>query len=127
MAILFFSDGIDFHLSRPRITTAWIKNVVKKEKKSLHSLSYVFSSDAHLVRLNRQYLNHNTLTDILTFDYSVDPNSIQGEIYVSARKRGSLPIFALSSTWNRLRPRMARISRETFTIDPRFQCSGSTM
>ena len=86
MAVLFFSDGIDFHLPRPRITTAWIKNVVKKEKKSLHSLSYVFSSDAHLAKLNRQYLNHNTLTDILTFDYSVDPNSIQGEIYISIER-----------------------------------------
>jgi len=86
MAVLFFSDGIDFHLSRPSITTSWIKKVIKKENKSLHSLGYVFSSDAHLVKLNRQYLNHNTLTDILTFDYSVDPNSIQGEIYISIER-----------------------------------------
>jgi rRNA maturation RNase YbeY len=86
MAILYFSDGIDFHLSRPRITTSWIKNVIKIERKSLLSLSYVFSSDASLMKLNRQYLSHNTLTDILTFDYSNDPNSIKGEIYISIER-----------------------------------------
>jgi rRNA maturation RNase YbeY len=86
MAILFFSNGVDFRLSKPRVTTSWIKNVIKREKRKLHSLSYVFSSDEHLLELNSQYLEHNTLTDIITFDYSNDPDSIHGEIYISIER-----------------------------------------
>jgi len=86
MAILFFSEGIDFHLSGPHTTTLWIKNVIKKEKKKLHSLNYVFCSDDYLAKLNRHYLRHNTLTDTLTFDYSTDPKSIHGEIYISIER-----------------------------------------
>jgi len=86
MAILFYSEGINFHLPRPRTTTNWIKNVIKKERKRLHSLNYVFCSDKYLVMLNSQYLKHKTLTDILTFDYSIDPKSIYGEIYISIQQ-----------------------------------------
>ena len=73
-------------MSRPRITTLWIKNAIKKEKRKLHSLNYVFCSDEYLVKLNSQYLKHKTLTDILTFDYSNDPKSINGEIYISIER-----------------------------------------
>jgi probable rRNA maturation factor len=86
MAILFFSEGIDFHLAKPRITTSWIKDVIKKEKRKLHSLNYIFCSDKYLARLNSQYLSHEALTDILTFDYSKDPKSIHGEIYISIER-----------------------------------------
>jgi len=86
MAIFFFSEGINFHLSGPRNTSSWIKNVIKKERRKLHSLNCVFCSDKYLVKLNNQYLKHNTLTDILTFDYSTDPESIHGEIYISIQR-----------------------------------------
>ena len=86
MAIRFFSEGIDFHLSGPRNTTTWIKHVIKKERRKLHSLNYVFCSDKYLIKLNDQYLKHKTLTDILTFDYSTDPRSIHGEIYISIQR-----------------------------------------
>ena len=86
MAILFFSEGINFHLSKPRITASWIQNAIKKEKRKNHSLNYVFCSDEYLKKLNKQYLKHKTLTDILTFNYSNDPNSIQGEIYISVER-----------------------------------------
>jgi len=49
-------------------------------------LNCVFCSDKYLVKLNNQYLKHNTLTDILTFDYSTDPESIHGEIYISIQR-----------------------------------------
>ena len=83
MAVLFFSEGIDFHLAKPRSTTSWIKATIKKEKKKLHSLNYIFCSDEYLAKLNIRYLKHKALTDILSFDNSTDPKSINGEIYIS--------------------------------------------
>lgn len=82
-SITFFSEGIDFKISKPRATKNWIQKVVKKEKHKLSSLSYIFCSDEFLSNLNRQYLNHDTLTDIITFNYSIEPASLQGEIYIS--------------------------------------------
>src|SRR6185503_19423183 len=86
MAIHFFSEGINFHLSRPRNTTTWIQNVIKKERRKLHSLNYVFCSDEYLARLNTQFRKQNTLTDILTFEYSTDLKFISGEIYISIQR-----------------------------------------
>jgi rRNA maturation RNase YbeY len=83
MAILFFSEGIDFHLAKPRTTASWIKATIKKEKRKLHSLTYIFCSDEYLGNLNVRYLKHKALTDILTFDNSKNPKSIDGEIYIS--------------------------------------------
>ena len=86
MAILFFSEGIDFHLSKPRITASWLQTTIKKEKRKDHSLNYIFCSDEYLAGLNKQYLKHKTLTDILTFDFSIDPSSILGDIYISIER-----------------------------------------
>ncbi len=83
MAIHFFTEGIHFQLPHPRKTSSWIKNSIKKEKKRLFALGFIFSSDEYLLRLNIQYLHHKTLTDIITFDYSEGPKSINGEIYIS--------------------------------------------
>ena len=55
----------------------WMLNVVKNEKKSIEHLSFIFCSDQHLLDINRQYLNHDYYTDIITFPYQ------QGEILES--------------------------------------------
>ena len=83
MAIHFFAEGVDFQLPKPRVTTNWVKNAIKKERKTLGSLSFIFCSDTYLLRLNTEYLNHDTLTDILTFPATEDPKLIEGEIYIS--------------------------------------------
>jgi len=83
MAIHFFTEGIHFQLPRPRKTSSWIKNLIKKEKKKLFALAFIFSSDEYLLSLNIQYLQHKTLTDIITFDYSEGSKSINGEVYIS--------------------------------------------
>ena len=83
MAILFFTEGIQFALPHPRSTTSWIRNSIKKEKRKLSRLSFIFCSDEYLLKLNIQYLRHKTLTDILTFDYSEDRKAINGEVYIS--------------------------------------------
>ena len=78
-----------FLLPHPKKTIAWIERVVKAEKSEVQSLNYVFCSDKYLLGINQEYLNHDTLTDIITFDYTENssgknaPKSLEGEIYIS--------------------------------------------
>ena len=80
--IKFYSEKIRFKLPNPRKTANWLKNVCLLENHKLDSLTYILCSDEYLKVLNKQYLNHSTYTDILSFDYS-DGRKIQGEIYIS--------------------------------------------
>jgi probable rRNA maturation factor len=82
-SIHFFTEDIVFNLSHPRKTTQWIKAAIVKEKKKLEELNYIFCSDDYLLRLNKDYLNHKTLTDIITFDNSENSGLIQGDIFIS--------------------------------------------
>lgn len=84
MAIQFSSHRTSFKLPNPKKTAAWIEKVVKAEKLKVGSLSYVFCTDKYLLEINQQYLNHDTLTDIITFDFT-EPGSrlLEGEIYIS--------------------------------------------
>jgi rRNA maturation RNase YbeY len=61
----------------------FIITIFKREKKRLGELSFVFCSDSYLLEINKQYLKHNYYTDIITFDLSVEPTLIAGEIYIS--------------------------------------------
>lgn len=56
--------------------------VAAAEKRELGTLAYNFVSDEELWRMNKQFLNHDTYTDIITFDYS-DGETVHGEIYIS--------------------------------------------
>ena len=83
MAIQYNSFQTTFKLSNPKKTSAWIERVVKSERSRLDSLAYVFCSDKYLLGINQEYLNHDTLTDIITFDYADGSSLIDGEIYIS--------------------------------------------
>jgi probable rRNA maturation factor len=61
----------------------FLASLFKKEKKQLGELQYIFCSDDYLLQINRQYLNHNFFTDIITFDLSEKDQSINAEIYIS--------------------------------------------
>lgn len=82
-SIHFFIEEIPFKLKQSLKLKAWIKSTIAKEKFTLKDLNYVFCSDASLLQRNIQYLNHNTLTDIITFDLSEEESIIEGEIYIS--------------------------------------------
>jgi probable rRNA maturation factor len=75
-------EGLDFVLKEQAAITAWIKKVIKQEGKKCGELLYFFCSDKYLLRINKDFLKHNTYTDIVTFDYS-EAGTIAGEIYVS--------------------------------------------
>jgi probable rRNA maturation factor len=84
--VQFFSQNIRFKLKNPRKVSFWIKNVVEKEGALINEINYIFCSDAYLLLLNKGFLNHNTLTDIITFDNSEGSDRIEGEIYISIER-----------------------------------------
>ena len=85
-AVNFFSQDLRFKLKAPRKTSLWIKAVIKKEQGKLCQLNYVFCSDEYLRTINTQYLNHNTYTDIITFDNSESGSEIEGDIFISIER-----------------------------------------
>lgn len=85
MPIRYFSEQVDFKIKNKRKTSIWIESIAKKEKKRIGDLTYVYCSDDYLLSLNQRFLNHNTLTDIITFDYS-EAKTLSGEIYISIER-----------------------------------------
>lgn len=79
--IEFFSEN-NFELSNKDKIQTWLGRVIGSEGKVVGELTYVFCNDQQLLKLNKEFLNHDTLTDIITFDYSLG-NEIHGEIYIS--------------------------------------------
>lgn len=82
MAIEFFCADVE----KPRVKyialKKWIKDVVETHEKKVGKISYVFCSDNYLLDMNRQYLNHDYFTDVITFD-NTEGDKISGEIYIS--------------------------------------------
>ena len=79
--IEFFSE-IDFQLSRLEQQADWVTRVIESELKEVGEVSYIFCDDAYVLALNQDHLNHDTLTDIITFDYT-EGNRISGDIFIS--------------------------------------------
>ena len=81
--ISFFQEDTDFSLSETDSLIQWIGKIIIKEESRLEALNFIFCSDEHLHKINVEYLNHDTYTDIITFDNSEDANSIEGDIFIS--------------------------------------------
>lgn len=62
--------------------TNWIKKLINSENKDLGDLCFIIGTDDDLLQVNRDYLNHDYFTDVITFDYT-DGNSISGDIFIS--------------------------------------------
>ena len=83
--MISFNYEIDYEISEETIYTNWISSVIISENKSEGEINYIFCDDDYLVEINQQYLNHDTLTDIISFDYSLG-NEIHGDIYISIER-----------------------------------------
>lgn len=83
MPVRIFYQQTRYRLREPVKTLAWIKAVVEAEGETIDNLTFVLCTDAALLPLNQTYLGHNTLTDIITFQYHAKGEPIQGEIYIS--------------------------------------------
>ena len=86
MAILFFEEDIKFSLNQKNRYKKWLKEVAKNENYHIQELNYIFCSDEYLFQINQQYLNHQTYTDIITFDNSEKPKIIEGDIFISIER-----------------------------------------
>jgi rRNA maturation RNase YbeY len=94
--ISFFYEDIDFELHQTKQITSWIKSVIRQYKGRLISVNFIFCSDSYLHQLNIEYLQHDTLTDIITFPYQPPPQ-IEGDIFVSVdRVRDNALIYKVS-------------------------------
>jgi rRNA maturation RNase YbeY len=80
----FYSET-DFELAEKERIANWISSIIISEGYKEGEISYVFCDDSYLLKLNVQFLNHDTLTDIISFDYSVG-KEINGEIYISLER-----------------------------------------
>lgn len=77
----FEVDDLNFELEQPEARSLWLEQVLKAEKKEADSVEYVFCSDEKLLEINRQYLDHDYFTDIITFPISTQP--IEATIFIS--------------------------------------------
>jgi rRNA maturation RNase YbeY len=85
MPISFNNQSIPFKLKNKAKLKLWIKSVVEKEKHTLGTINYVFCDDSELLEINLKHLNHNTFTDIITFDYT-EGLKINSDIFISINR-----------------------------------------
>jgi probable rRNA maturation factor len=81
--ITFQSQEFKFDLKYKRKTQKWLKAIAQKEGFGIQDLNYIFLSDEALHKINLEYLNHDTFTDIITFDNSEKLEVIEGDIFIS--------------------------------------------
>jgi probable rRNA maturation factor len=80
-----FNYETDFNLDNEEATAAWLGNVITSENKKEGEINYIFCDDVYLHKINLEYLDHDTLTDIISFDYSMG-NELHGDIFVSIER-----------------------------------------
>ena len=81
----FHAADLDFELENQKEVTEWLKKSIINEGFDPGEITFVFTSDASLLEMNQKYLNHDTYTDVIGFDYSED-KTISGEIYISIER-----------------------------------------
>lgn len=82
MAIGFYAEDVEFPVIRQEAVSMWIKAVAETYGKKVGRISYIFCSDEKILEVNRQYLQHDYYTDIITFDYT-EGNKISGDLFIS--------------------------------------------
>jgi rRNA maturation RNase YbeY len=80
-----FNYETNFTLDNEEVIAAWLTNVITSENKKEGEINYIFCDDEYLHKINLEYLNHDTLTDIISFDYTMG-NEISGDIFVSIER-----------------------------------------
>lgn len=81
--INFFSEDVDFQPANPIKTKRWIKGVIERAGAKLNEINYIFCSDEYLLDINKEHLDHDYFTDIITFDNSEEEGEIEADIFIS--------------------------------------------
>lgn len=82
MAIYYYAEEVKLPAIKKRETSAWIKQVAAKYGKKTGDIAYIFCSDDKILQVNREYLQHDYYTDIITFDYT-QGEVISGDLFIS--------------------------------------------
>ena len=80
--MISFNYELDFALDNAQAYEDWLSEVITSENKTEGEINYIFCDDDYLLEINQQYLDHDTLTDIISFDYSIG-NDLHGDIFIS--------------------------------------------
>jgi probable rRNA maturation factor len=83
LRINYFFEDTDFKLKNKKKISDWVSSAISAENKKLKALNYIFCSDQYLLDMNKSYLKHSSLTDIITFDNSEKENEIEGDVFIS--------------------------------------------
>ncbi|GIZ14239.1 rRNA maturation RNase YbeY [Capnocytophaga catalasegens] len=84
--MILFNYETDFILFEKEIIFEnWVEKIISSEGKKTGEINYIFCDDLYLHQINMQYLNHDTLTDIITFDYT-EGEILSGDIYISTER-----------------------------------------
>jgi len=83
--MISFNYELDFKLDNETAYSDWISKVISSEIKNEGEINYIFCDDEYLLEINQQYLDHDTLTDIISFDYSIG-NELHGDIFISIER-----------------------------------------
>ncbi|WP_296315357.1 rRNA maturation RNase YbeY [Winogradskyella sp. UBA3174] len=81
--MISFNYETDFELENSNDISKWISKAILEENRKEGEINYIFCTDDYLVKINQDFLNHDTLTDIISFDYSIG-KELHGDIYISA-------------------------------------------
>lgn len=80
-----FNYENEFTLENEEAIAKWLSDVIVSENKKEGEINYIFCDDEYLHKINLEYLNHDTLTDIISFDYTVG-NELHGDVFVSVER-----------------------------------------
>lgn len=84
--IQFFTENIHFVLRDKAKIRLFLLHVIREENKKPWYINFIFCSDEYLLELNKTYLKHDTLTDIISFSFSDSPEVVSGDIYISIER-----------------------------------------
>ena len=80
--VTYQTDGTRMPDIKKRLTTTWIRSVAAAYGKKVGDVNYIFCNDERILEVNREYLQHDYYTDIITFDYT-EGNTISGDLFIS--------------------------------------------
>ncbi len=82
---IYYHSECDFQLKDDESITKWLKDAIRTEDKRLGEINYIFCNDQYLLKKNQEYLQHDTFTDIITFDYT-EENRLSADIFISIER-----------------------------------------
>ena len=82
---IYYHSECDFQLKDDESITKWLKDAISTEDKELGEINYIFCDDQYLLKKNQEYLQHDTFTDIITFDYT-EKNRLSADIFISIER-----------------------------------------